>query len=1181
MRFRRIGTRLLLLLFTLVATAIGVFAWQTRPAALRARLDAALMPSGFVVRDVEELSFTPWGGLTARNLELIAREAAATDEPSTLHVPLAQLSVCWRSALIGHVSPETLRLERPSLMLVLDDLAGRATASSGPAAAESLRRGSGLKFARLPAVDIEQCDVKVHTRVDGQLRLLRRWVVDCTGEPQADQTYNLHVTQIAGPSMLAPGTSRDGRTLAEVTIVGQKLTARSDWLDLETLKAVGPAALADILRDGRAAGMCRVERLVLDGSRLDALTLQFSNLDIAPSLDDGSIGPIPDHRYLTFRQAVGEARFLHTPGKEQPGDLVCGNLALELRGMLNGGTFATGLTLRSFAFGRTPGGDATEFGLRAAGYDGHVRIDRLEFPDPQVHPELTESRRVPGPLRAVLRDYAPLGNANVHATFSAPENPFDASAGYQVRFDGAVELAGASLRYFRFPYRVEQIFGNICFSNDGVTIEHVVGRRGSAVFVGNGDLDNTRDWTGFRLAFDAESLPLDQHFYDALPARYHALWDQANPIGLADVSVRLQREDGSEQTGFTETQTTISARLRSASLSLSPQARLMQATGWIDIDDNGLRIRELQGFDGGAHVRVEGSVMPETPEHAKRQDIHFEAFGMAVDHAQDIRAPDGARLGELRLKATADVWGQLSGPLGGGDDQYTALLRDGTLSLFAPDDPFHDVSGLISSNGTVRTIETLTARRGDARIGVSGILGEGGGKGGTIRVVADDPQMQRLMAQLIPVGRPALRDALALSGPGSMRLEVTLPADGSPRVEANISAASLSSSKLPLALRDVRHTLMLEGDSFRVSEFAARVATGGQISGSGSGCIVGESMTCDMQLEATGVQVDSALAAAMPTGLRSLLEGLELSGVVDVELTRCHIAAGEEPSRFEGRIRVASGDMNIGLPLKAFAGVIEGAVEVNGERGVFVDARFVIDEGKLEGRAVSGLRGQIRRDYGESRVRFESIGGGFCDGHITGGADYDVATRGYNLNLRFGDACFNTFRGTDPDAHGPMRRGRMDGELYLKGVGGDVSRRTGGGRMRVRGTSLLSTAVTAKVLDAARGASRALEENVEQAELRFTWDGQTIDFARVDIQSRTSRLVGNGRWNNRDDVIDMLLLSAPPVGSVRVPGLSDLIETAGQELVQYRVEGKASQPRVRVEPLHNLTEPIRQLLRGN
>ena len=120
------------------------------------------------------------------------------------------------------------------------------------------------------------------------------------------------------------------------------------------------------------------------------------------------------------------------------------SLALDLSRGLKSAASASNLMMKNFALGRATGGDENDFVLRGDGYHGDLRVVNLEFPDLANHPELAESKRVPGPIRAILRDYAPLGTADIHANFAADENPFDPAGGYQVRFEGAVELTGPS-----------------------------------------------------------------------------------------------------------------------------------------------------------------------------------------------------------------------------------------------------------------------------------------------------------------------------------------------------------------------------------------------------------------------------------------------------------------------------------------------------------------------------------------------------------------------------------------------------------------------------------------------------------------------------------------------------------------------------------------------------------------
>ena len=85
-------------------------------------------------------------------------------------------------------------------------------------------------------------------------------------------------------------------------------------------------------------------------------------------------------------------------------------------------------------------------------------------------------------------------------------------------------------------------------------------------------------------------------------------------------------------------------------------------------------------------------------------------------------------------------------------------------------------------------------------------------------------------------------------------------------------------------------------------------------------------------------------------------------------------------------------------------------------------------------------------------------------------------------------------------------------------------------------------------------------------------------FEHATIESQDLRLVGTGTWNMRDDSIRMTLWAARPDLWPRLGPFGDLLESAGQELMQYRVEGALAAPRVTAQPLHRINETLRRLL---
>ena len=193
----------------------------------------------------------------------------------------------------------------------------------------------------------------------------------------------------------------------------------------------------------------------------------------------------------------------------------------------------------------------------------------------------------------------------------------------------------------------------------------------------------------------------------------------------------------------------------------------------------------------------------------------------------------------------------------------------------------------------------------------------------------------------------------------------------------------------------------------------------------------------------------------------------------------------------------------------------------------------------------------------------------------------DPDSSAYEMSLTLQNARFAELLPPKEPAGDGSRGGRADGQLHLRGVAGDTASRTGAGDLRVRGASFLRTPVLAEVAEASRQTHADISDAVDSVELRFVWHGSVLELTRVDIQSQDLRLVGQGSWDMDSDGLEMTLLGAHPRHWPRVAVLSDVLERAGQELLQYHVHGTASQPQVTVEPLHRLNDALRALLSGD
>ena len=408
--------------------------------------------------------------------------------------------------------------------------------------------------------------------------------------------------------------------------------------------------------------------------------------------------------------------------------------------------------------------------------------------------------------------------------------------------------------------------------------------------------------------------------------------------------------------------------------------------------------------------------------------------------------------------------------------------------------------------------------------------------------------------------------------------------EGAPAQQAadvRLEAECMRPTPLPLDLRDVEADLTLRAAGFDLHQALARYGVTGRLAVSGHGGWAEGDVWSDMRVEGQELELDPELVEALPGPVASLLKRMSPRGRMNLTLDQVLLTGLEKRVwNVAGEIRLEDANLNIGIPLTGFDGQLNGSCEIGPEGEVRLEADFAIDRGQLSSRPIERWEGHLRQQPGSSQLHIEDVRGRLCDGAVVGFAAIDFDTSSYELSFTLHDVSLAEFRRRDTDQSGPSSPGRLDGHIFLRGNTEDLSQRRGGGELRIRGTSLLSSPVTASVMQASARRQRPIGEDVERAELRFVWEGSELKFSRVDIHSRDLRLVGTGRWDMHSDAISMTLLGATPEDAPRLFLLTDLLESAGQELLQYRVEGTAAEPRVTVEPLHNLTQPLRKALRG-
>ena len=1190
----------------LTVGALGAYMWVTRPAALRLRLERLFSGFDLRVERVASISFSPWRGLEVSGLVLDGEEhlssPARGDRPGRhlLRVPHAQVEVDLPRLLTGRFRARRVRLDSPVMAVVWPPL-------------DQLQRGSARRRFRfsawrcspasLPEIIIDDADVSVFVDHAGHLELQGRWVVDGRGHMTGTATkrlYALRLWQVGG----ALKAGRSG-LLAGLRWCGTSLDVTLGWADLAVVQRLLPASWRQYLDGYGLSGQVRVSGLTFGPEGLRRAEVELADLALCLPMETDPALP-PEQHYARLSKFAGTIRFSPVAQRGPVGGLLRGDVDVKLRGNFRAApaqldAHVSDLALTSLSpvgtGARENGGlgETTKtVGLTAAGFQATLVIDGLDLPTLRRDPAFARSPRLPGVVRSSLRKYNASGPVVLRLELAGARaaQPADAvrespttrpRRRWTLRYRGELRARGVRCAYYRFPYVVEDLRGTLRFSNDGVVIENLRGHHGAATIYADGRLNDSSSETGFDLVFRATNVPTDHDLYAALPPEYRKLWDNASPVALCDVRTTMHREQGDPATGSRPTRIVVDARLLSGSLCLGDD-RLENVCGTVHIADKRVELHDLSGFLDGAFVSIDGRLDSEGRGGATGYDLHVEAAGMPVRRVSRVRTRGGDEIGAIRFDGVGDVWANLRSSDQGGN-HYTAHITEGTLYGFDGTPGWRHTTGWVTIDGRRQTLRAVTARREGGTIEVAGALPArlGHEHPVTLSLRAEDADLDDLLRRLVPGKWARLRETLGLGGRGTLAVAFHPRNDARGTVQQaadfELHAERMRPKPVPLDLRDVEATLSLSAAGFELSQARARYGPEGVVEVSGKGGWEGDAAWSDVRIDARDVDLSANFVEAMPSPLAGLLRRLSPRGRARIALDQLRMRGSDRRSwDVIGSVAFENARMDLGVALTKATGRVRGRCIVRPDGRVALAADFEIDGGKLDGRPIERWAGQIVRKAGDPLVRLTDVRGRFCEGEVSGFVNVHPDTREYELSFDVRDVSLALFLAGKDTKTG---QGRIDGHVFVRGRSDDPATRVGGGELRIRGASLLSSRVTRSVVEASRKGRRPLGTDVDQAIVRFVWEGDEMKFTHLDIQSRTQRMIGEGSWNTRTGAIALTLVGATPRGAVRVFPLTQVFEATGQELVQYRVRGTIKHPRVTVEPLHNLTEPLRRLLQGS
>ena len=159
----------------------------------------------------------------------------------------------------------------------------------------------------------------------------------------------------------------------------------------------------------------------------------------------------------------------------------------------------------------------------------------------------------------------------------------------------------ASMAHLAFPYRLEQLRGQVKFSGEKVRISHLHGRRGPMDCTLVGTVDNLSSKTpDVDLTVTARKMPLDTVLADALDAPSRRAFETLHPTGVAETVTAYLRQSAGKELTYD-----VTANLQGVSLRPDDfPYTITDAAGVMTVSPGRIGIRDLQGRHGKTPVAL-------------------------------------------------------------------------------------------------------------------------------------------------------------------------------------------------------------------------------------------------------------------------------------------------------------------------------------------------------------------------------------------------------------------------------------------------------------------------------------------------------------------------------------------------------------------------------------------------
>ncbi len=794
-------------------------------------------------------------------------------------------------------------------------------------------------------------------------------------------------------------------------------------------------------------------------------------------------------------------------------------------------------------------------------------------------------------LQGFLDRYQPQGMVDITLEVSGNIGRLSKS-----KLTGKVQCKDVAIEYYKFPYTIERLVGQIDFTKNSVMLNNLCGKHGDVNFYFNGLARDFGPDRKYQIRITSDNMPLDTDLYEALNAKQKKFWSAFSPTGYAGVDLQLNRQSQTDK----ETKLAFELYGAEAVYRHFPY-QLKNLTGKLFFYRSKIIFSDVISQVNERKITLNGLIETSDTDRPPTYDFTIRANNIPLDTNLEAALTEKQKniYKQLCPAGLADGWIKIStqdsGPAG-----FTADLsfKKASLKVEPFPLPVSDITAETILTPYLIIIKEFSGRYGEDSVSLSG------------QVHLDQEYQQSNYHLALKLEQTLLNDDLFNLLPNPLRKTIselkpagrinliadlnkespTKPLDYSLTLECLRDSVTIP--KFPYPLKDITGTLTIHDNSIKLRDITA-ITEGNAPTTSDlptiklNGKIILTNDTYSsalLQLSAKDFTFDDRFSLVLPKHVRPLYDKLSPDGRFDLDFENIRLFREDSSHKsidFAGIINLKNSSINV----SGITPELNTAFKTKGRYTIgegLSSCQSAFNGGTLEilGKSFTNLKADIFYDPYSRRWTTQDLIADFYGGKLKGKFEFKrpvEQAEEYVLQTGFENVDLKRFL-EDTDSGQATEKGHtsgiMDGSLSLNARLGDNSSRIGTCRLSVSDMQVGKLSPLAKLLQVLQ-LSRPEDYAFDKMYVNSYIKRNGLFVEKLDLSGQSLAFFGSGWMDLKTRNVELALTARGKRLATDDPSLlQSLTEGLGQAMVRMDVTGDLYNPKITTKTLPLLEETL-------